>query len=324
MGPRSRPVRRALVGILVSIVGMVLLVEGLAARNVGRARAARAHLGGMLHVEESGTGATLVLLAGFQGSTRFWDPVAPQLSMDRRVVRIDALGFGRSPWPDAAYTLEEHVGALHRTVAARASGEKVTIVGHSFGALLAAHEASRHPESVARIVLLGTPVFDSPEEGRRRVRKLSPLAAFFSFHPLLARESCQLLCAFRPVAGGLATFARRDLPEMTARDAVLHDWQSFRGTLENVVLGPSIREPLAVVAEGRSVRIVFVHGTSDRVTDIDEVRSLADQLGAGLFECSASHSRYLEDCREEFLSALDSTAPRAGGEDAHSTPPQPR
>lgn len=77
---------------------------------------------------------------------------------------MDALGFGHSPWPEADYTLEDHLGALRRTLVAAGATRRVTLVGHSAGAILAAWYAARYPEEVERLYLLGTPVFRDRRE----------------------------------------------------------------------------------------------------------------------------------------------------------------
>lgn len=271
MGPQQPRTRRswlaqAGVRAAAALVAVTLVVELLAAWNVRWMRAAREREGGLLFTESDGAGQPVVLIAGFTGSTRFWAPLVPALSTEGRVVRVDALGFGRSPWPSAHYSLDDHLSALRRTLEAEDAAVPVVLVGHSFGAVLASHYAARWPGGVEHLVLIGAPVFESAEDGRRRVRELSPMAALFSFTPLLARESCQLACAFRPLARRLAVLARPGLPEAAAEDGVLHDWQSFDGTMRNVVLGAPLASPLRTLATRSHLPITFLHGTRDRVT----------------------------------------------------------
>jgi pimeloyl-ACP methyl ester carboxylesterase len=82
------------------------------------------------------------------------------------------LGFGRSPWPKhIRYTLGDQLGAFPRTLVALGATQNVTFVGHSFGTVLGACYAARDPGEVRSLVLLGTPLFDSPEQGAARIRR---------------------------------------------------------------------------------------------------------------------------------------------------------
>src|SRR5687767_3794160 len=91
------------------------LIKWLAAWNVRQEQKERAWLGDRLYTEIMGTGAPVVVLAGLQGSTRYWNHAFDALASTHRVIYVDALGFGRSPWPDRI-GLDEHLAALDRTL----------------------------------------------------------------------------------------------------------------------------------------------------------------------------------------------------------------
>ncbi len=288
---------------LALVLSCLAVIEVLARWNVRQERELRANREGLLYCEESGVGDPIVLLAGFQGSTRYWDRIVEPLAEHSRVLSVDALGFGRSPWPRADYRLDDHMEGLDRTLAAKNATARVTLVGYSLGAIIACHYAARHPDQVNTLVLIGTPVFDDANDGRKRIRQMSSLAALFSLHPLFARESCQLVCGLRPLARRLARRALPDLPVEVAADSVLHDWESFEGTMNHVLLGAPIKAPLAAL-RGSNVRIAFIHGTRDRVTDLSRLREFAQRDGARLITCKAAHREYLDTCRAEILAEL--------------------
>ena len=197
--------------------------------------------------------------------------------------------------------------ALGRTLAAKNAQARVTLVGYSLGAVLAAHYAARHPEQVKALVLIGTPVFDTPAEGRNRIRGLSPLAALFSLHPFLARESCQLVCALRPLARRLTVKARSDLPAEVAEDSVLHNWESFEGTMRHVLLGAPIATAIADLRRTH-IRVTFIQGTHDKVTDLSRLRELARQSGYRLITCESGHEDYLDACETAILTEVTTSA----------------
>ena len=78
-------------------------------------------------------GPTVVFLPGLGGTTRYWSSRVAALERRYRVVLVDLLGFGDSPRPWARYSVERHVQSLAEVL--RPYG-RVTLVGHSLGALL--------------------------------------------------------------------------------------------------------------------------------------------------------------------------------------------
>lgn len=106
-------------------------------------------------VAGQGEGAPVVFLHGGpgQGSQTFARFAGPALERDLRMVYLDQRGSGRSerPWNDA-YSLALLVDDLEQL--RRAWGvEKIALVGHSFGTIVALEYAAAHPEHVERVVL---------------------------------------------------------------------------------------------------------------------------------------------------------------------------
>jgi lipase len=69
-----------------------------------------------------------------------------------RVLAVDLRGHGQSTWAPP-WSAEQHVRDLADTLDAHGL-ERVPVVGHSYGGMLAAELAGRRPERVERIVLL--------------------------------------------------------------------------------------------------------------------------------------------------------------------------
>jgi pimeloyl-ACP methyl ester carboxylesterase len=271
-----------------SMAAGVAAVEGIAAVRVRHLRAERAPLDGRLYTEIRGQGDPIVFLAGLPGTTSYWGDAFDSLARGHRLIFADALGFGHSPWPDAEYTLDEHLGALRRTLVALGATRRVTIVGHSFGTLLAAQYAARFPGEVERLYLLGTPVFHDRKEALARIREMSSTAGLFSLNPLLARESCKLHEAFGPLLEKIVPTLTPRLPARIVRGAMLHTWRSFDGTLRHVVLTKPIRIPLA----GIGPRVTFIHGRADGITPLERIHALAAEDGARVVETEDEHLSY--------------------------------
>ncbi len=292
--PAGKPCRLAASFTALAVTAAVF-VQGCSAYHVSRARAARAGLGDSLYVEDFGpsTGDATIFLPGMMGTTTYWRMAgAPSLaSATTRVILVDELGFGRSPWPESEYTLEDHLSALERTLVGRVSSRNLTLVGHSFGSMLAVEFAARHADSVRRVILFGTPVYRSTDEAIERIGQMSALAGLTARHRWAARLICLLHNAFMPVAARLAPLARRDVPPAVARDGALHFWPSLRGSVENVVLRHSI-EPAALLLGGR---VTFVHGRRDLITPVARIREVARASGAHAVETDDDHLSYWQN-----------------------------
>ncbi len=113
----------------------------------------------------------VVFLHGLAGSGRYWYPVAERLGQARLQLHlVDLLGFGRSPWPDVAYTVDDHLAALEGwRAAAGLADTPLALVGHSLGALLALEWLARAP-GLAGAALVSLPVYRDPGEARCRRR----------------------------------------------------------------------------------------------------------------------------------------------------------
>ena len=119
----------------------------------------------LLHIAgDAGSGPPVVLLHGIASSSVTFEYVVPLVADRHRVVSIDLLGFGGSPAPaDAAYTIDEHVAALRRTLRARGL-RRIVLVGHSLGALVATRYAASYRRDVTRLVIVSPPVYVAPTE----------------------------------------------------------------------------------------------------------------------------------------------------------------
>ncbi|MBI2214808.1 MAG: alpha/beta hydrolase [Acidobacteria bacterium] len=281
-------IRRWVIGSSIAVTGFFGLVEVLAGMNVRRERDARRALGDRLYVESLGTRDPIVFIAGLQASTRYWGSTFDPLGSSHRLLFVDMLGFGRSPWPDVDYGLDVQLEWLRRTLVAKGATHDVILVGHSFGAIIAAHYAARYPDDIRHVYLLGTPVYDSVDEARERIHDMSHLAALFALNPFLAREGCMGVCAFRPLWRVTLPYLRPDLPPEVAIDGVSHHWASIHGSIQHILLRTRVAD--AVKQIGR--KVTFLHGRSDDVTAIGKVRGLAAATGATVIETPGGHHGY--------------------------------
>jgi pimeloyl-ACP methyl ester carboxylesterase len=106
-----------------------------------------------LHYLVTGQGDPVLLLHGFAQSSHMWRPLMRELAKDHTVIAADLRGAGQSDAPDQGYTK----ASMARDVHALMTGlgyDKVSVVGHDMGAMVAYAYAVQFPSAVAHVVLL--------------------------------------------------------------------------------------------------------------------------------------------------------------------------
>jgi pimeloyl-ACP methyl ester carboxylesterase len=105
--------------------------------------------------------ATIVLLHGLGNSGESWDEVVSQLPPNVRVISIDLLGFGASPSPRwLKYNTVIQARSVAATLIRLNITQKMTIVGHSMGSLVAVELTRRYPLFVKSLVLCSPPFYN--------------------------------------------------------------------------------------------------------------------------------------------------------------------
>ncbi len=139
---------------------------------------------------DEGQGPCLIALHGVPGSVRDFRWLAPAVTAGCRLIRLELPGFGGAPSGDVGPSLTALGGYVADAVRALEL-PRVALLGHSFGALVAASAAHQLGEQAAGVALIN-PVGLTPHVGLRR---LGPLWAWRAghHHPL-----CRV--AVRPVA----------------------------------------------------------------------------------------------------------------------------
>jgi pimeloyl-ACP methyl ester carboxylesterase len=99
-------------------------------------------------------GLPVVLVHGLAVNRRYLMPAVRVLAARRPVVVPDLPGFGRSDKPGRAYAVGDHARALSQWLDDFGL-RRVCLVGHSFGAEVAARLAVLRPDAVASLVLAG-------------------------------------------------------------------------------------------------------------------------------------------------------------------------
>lgn len=114
--------------------------------------------GTRLRFTDRGAGArTIVLVHGWKGSHRLWDPAVHRLAERFRVIAFDNRGMGESDKPAGRYDFDVLADDLG-FVLAELEAEEVTLVGWSMGCSISLEYLRRGGGRVARLVLVNGPI----------------------------------------------------------------------------------------------------------------------------------------------------------------------
>ena len=106
------------------------------------------------HYQQAGSGPDVVLIHGLTGDLSIWFlcRAMQALAVTRRVTAYDLRGHGYSDAPPTGYTSADHAADLFALLDDLGIG-RATLVGHSFGGVIALHAAVLAPERVEAVVL---------------------------------------------------------------------------------------------------------------------------------------------------------------------------
>jgi pimeloyl-ACP methyl ester carboxylesterase len=106
------------------------------------------------HYQQAGSGPDVVLIHGITGDLSIWFLCEAMgvLARSFRVTAYDLRGHGYSDVPRDGYTSADQAGDLLALMNALEI-DRATLVGHSFGAVIATHAAALYPNRIDSIVL---------------------------------------------------------------------------------------------------------------------------------------------------------------------------
>jgi pimeloyl-ACP methyl ester carboxylesterase len=106
-----------------------------------------------LHYLVAGQGNPVVLLHGYTQTSHMWRPLMAELAGTHTVIAPDLRGIGQSSVPADGYTKAAMAQDIHALVQSLGH-ERIRIVGHDIGLMVAYAYAAQYPSEVNRIALL--------------------------------------------------------------------------------------------------------------------------------------------------------------------------
>lgn len=257
----------------------------------------------MLYYETLGDASeTIVFLHGIGGTTRYWKTRVLPLASSYRLILIDLLGYGRSAKPWTKYTVDRHVDEIYQVLQEQSS---LTIVGHSFGAIIALAFAARHPKRVKRLVLISLPYFGDKAGAFRYFRNSNLADRYVMTNIAFAVLAC---VTTRYVLRGLLPYILRDMPAEVVQDLTQHTWRSYTSSVWDGIYRHDLLDDISKLDAECSV--IFLHGRQDVTAPLTGVEQLiSGHSGWPLFILDdADHHPLLRDpkwCRRTIRSIMN-------------------
>jgi pimeloyl-ACP methyl ester carboxylesterase len=121
-----------------------------------------------LHYRKLGSGSPIIFIHGLGGSSEFYTPLITALSLERShtLHLLDIEGHGLSPTSAlSSVSISSYANDFH-ALADQEGIQGATVIAHSMGCLVAMTLATKFPELVSKLILLGPPPSPVPEAGR--------------------------------------------------------------------------------------------------------------------------------------------------------------
>ena len=125
-----------------------------------------ANVGGHnMHYIDEGSGSPVVLLHGNPSWSFMYRKLIPEIRDFHRVIAPDHIGCGMSDKPSDEkyiYNLQQRINDLESLLEQLEIRKNITLVVHDWGGLIGAGYAVRHPERIAKLVVLNSSAFNTP------------------------------------------------------------------------------------------------------------------------------------------------------------------
>ena len=228
------------------------------------------------HLERCGSGAPVLLLHGWGASSALFQPILDGLQHAFTLVAPDFPGFGATPPPPAAWSVDDYAQWVVDVLDALSLGS-VHVVGHSFGGRVAIKLATRWPDRIGKVVL-------TDAAGIRPPRTVGYWTRVYTF------KSLRLL-ATTP----LAPLALREWGRAWVERHGSSDYQQASGTVRGSFVRV-VNEDLRTALPRIHVPTLLIWGDRDEDTPLADARvmeRLIPDAGLVVFE-GAGHYAYLE------------------------------
>lgn len=140
----------------------------------------------VVHYEVFGRGRPVLFLHGWLGSWRYWFPTMEVVADHFRTYSFDFWGFGDSQRKSTQASIQNYADQVIRFLD-ELGIDRVLLVGHSMGGMVALKTAINHPERIMRVATVGAPIDGDSLSLLLKLTDLPILAGTFARLPWLRR-----------------------------------------------------------------------------------------------------------------------------------------
>ncbi len=234
----------------------------------------------------------LVYLHGILGSHQNWNAITQAFKQDHQNITLDLLGFGNSAQPDIDYSVEQHVTMIENTLKPILANEKFYLIGHSMGALLALNFAESHSENLKGLILINPPMKNSAEELQKSVSESSSTWLWKMIsNPYFGDIICHVHELIPSISLPFIRLIEPDLDIESARSAGQHTLNSYKGSLQNIILNQKLDDLLKKI---NTVPILILVGKTDQYQSDDELKKIKLLKNIQLVQIEGDHLSILK------------------------------
>lgn len=168
----------------------------------------------------------------------------------------DELGFGNSPKPNITYSKQAHIESVKNAIP---YGQKYTVIGHSFGTVLAAAFANQYPELVERIICISPILYKDIGEAKKYLQT-NLITKLTIDQPRITKMICKTCCS-TGLLGVVSPWVVRDKRKHHISGCTQHTWNSYYSSFTEVFL----KEPTLPLFEqaARKFPTLIIYGDKD-------------------------------------------------------------
>lgn len=207
----------------------------------------------------------IILLHGIAATSKTWDSLISKLdTVNNRVIAIDLLGFGDSIKPvDCDYSVDDHVIYLRKTIRKLKVKKPYKIVGHSMGAIIAAHYSSLFPFEVEKQFLLSLPLYSEDDRLHSGLSR-AQMGLYLNAYKFLSEQKNFTIINSQRIRSILKINDGIDVNEV--------NWHGFRMSLINTIINQDAYGDI----KNTSTPTIIIFGLLDEFMVQGSINKLAD------------------------------------------------
>lgn len=252
-----------------------------------------------IHIEVYGQGTPLLFLHGGPGCCH--DSFAPffkPLAEHGQVIYFDQIACGKSDWATHGEYHIAHELEVIEHIRQRLGHEKMTVIGESWGTMLALQYASHHPERISNLILLSSVGYGMEQMrlfGKRLMSRVSDADKQQLEHIEQQQQQSIIdpataLSLSQDILNPYYLYDRANLPKVINQPINFEQHLRVVGKFDNEL------DYLSRLEQIKSVPIYMYQASGDLINDIDILSILVDKINPKTFttvdECG--HWIYLE------------------------------